>query len=410
MSLNALKVTELLKDDAKPGFHLDDKGLYLSVGKGGARSWIYRFTLNGKTQDMGLGSAHALKLADAREERDKWAKVRTLGRNPIEVRKAERAVAVQAAAPAPKAVTFRDATTAWLEQKLRPELSSEKYSRHVGSTIECYCAPIADKPINDIADTDALVVLQPIWLTKNPTAVNLRRYCEAICDHAKALKHRVGENPFRWRGHLAILLPKPSAVHKKTPHAAVPWNEMPAFMAKLRKRDLLGARLTEFTILTAARTEESLFAKWPEIDWKERAWTCPPERMKGRKNKRTAHRVPLSTRALAILRELEKDRVGDFIFAHDDGRPFSTNVMDKTLESMGVVATAHGTARASFSTWRFEHEATAKEFDQELVEASLHHKLGSDTTLSYQRGKGFERRRKLMQAWADYCAGGKPGQ
>lgn len=382
----------------------DAGGLYLLVSSSGSRSWTYRYMLGARQKDMGLGSTVDVKtVTAARKLRDDAALLKAKGVDPIEERR-QRIEAGNAAKP--KAVkTFEECAKPW-HMKLCQESDSPDYCGQVWRQLQRYAFPTLGRAAVDGITTDmVLAVLQPHWATKNPTMSKVRGYIEAVLDWAKAAKQREGDNPATWRGNLKSLLSQPGLVHSVTPHPAVPWEELPAFMANLRARNSISARLLEFTILTAARTEESLYARIQEVSEPDRAWTVPADRMKGRKNKRTEHRVPLSDRALAICRELAGDRKPDaFLFAHPDGGHLSTGAMDKMMELMGTQATAHGTARASFSTWRFEDEATADKFDQELVEASLHHKLGEDTMLSYQRGKGFERRRKLMQAWADHCA------
>lgn len=412
-ALTALDVERILRGDINPKtgkpykpMNCDGMGLWLNGGAKAA-SWIYRYMspVHRRSRDMGLGSAETVKLKKARELRDKNAAIVADGVDPLD---AEHAASKAAATPAPRDMTFREATDGWLA-KLLPELSNPKYARQVERQLRTYAFPtLADVPVRLITMQMVLAVLQPEWVTKNPTMTKVRGYIEAVLDWCT--EERPGPNPAVWRGNLSRKLSQPKKVHRKTPHAAVDWRQMPAFMVDLRSRRSTSAKLLEFTILTASRTAESLYAKVGEVNEVERAWTVPAERMKGEKNERTDHRVPLSDRAFEIYREMAADKgPRDFLFSHDDGEHLSTGAMDKMMELIGVQATPHGTARSSFSTWRFEDKATAKEFDQELVEASLHHRLGSEVMLSYQRGKGFERRQELMQAWSDYLAGPRAG-
>jgi integrase len=248
-------------------------------------------------------------------------------------------------------------------------------------------------------DTGLIVkVLEPIWTTKPETAGRVRGRIEAILDWAKVREYRTGENPDRWRGHLDKLLPARGKVRKVEHHAALPYGELPGFLVALREQEGIAARALEFTILTAARTGEAIFARWTELDLLDKTWTIPAERMKAHRE----HRVPLSARVLAILEEMQAHRSADEGFVFPGGKP------GKPLSNMAFLMllrrmergdlTAHG-FRATFKTWASERTAV----QNEIVEAALAHIVGSKVEQAYRRGDMFEKRRRLMQQWATFC-------
>jgi integrase len=385
-----------------PGFWAAGNGLYLSVGASGARSWLYRYMLNGRTRDMGLGSIRDVPtIKTAMELRERWAKLKAQGVDPIEERRREEAA--KDAANGKTVMTFADCADAWLE-KARPEFSNQKYTKQVESQIKRYCLPVLGKRAAQDIDEDAVLkVLQPIWQTKNPTATKVRGYIEQILNWAKAAKQRSGDNPAAWE-QLSELLPAPNKVHAVEHHASVPYEQMPDFMADLRSRNSISARLLEFTVLTVSRAQESTGARWDEVNWDDALWTVPKERMKGRKNKRRPHAVPLSSRVLQILRDLRSRHDGPFVFAGQEGKPLTTAAMEKMLEIMGRSETPHG-MRSSFRTWINEETS----FPRELAEMALHHLVGDDVERAYQRGDGRKKRYELMTAWANYCGGQAAG-
>ena len=273
-------------------------------------------------------------------------------------------------------------------------------------TLETYAAPLRSKPVNQITTEDVLEVLQPIWTSKAETASRVRGRIEKILDAAKAKGLREGENPARWRGHLDHLLPKRQLLQRGH-HAAMPWQEVPEFVAQLRNSPSMAALALEFVILTAARSGEVLRsfrdgevvgASWGEIDRQAKVWTIPAKRMKAGRE----HRVPLSDRALAILGEAEKARRGKFIFPGQRGdQPLSDMALTMLLRRMNVTdATVHG-FRSSFRDWAGE----ATNFPREIAEAALAHTVGDKVERAYRRGDALERRRELMEAWASFCAG-----
>jgi integrase len=240
-------------------------------------------------------------------------------------------------------------------------------------------------------------VLEPIWTEKPETASRVRGRIEAILDWATARGYRQGENPARWRGHIENLLPKKSKVRRVEHHAALPYPETAAFMVELRQQDGVAARALEFAILTAARTGEVIGGRWDEIDFAERLWTVPAERMKAGKE----HRVPLSDAAMTILQTLRDTREGDFIFPGNwAGRPISNMAMLMLLRRMGRSdLTAHG-FRSSFRDWAAE----CTTFPAEVAEMALAHVVGDKVEAAYRRGDLFQKRRAIMDAWSKSCA------
>ena len=289
-----------------------------------------------------------------------------------------------------------------VRQSLSTGFRNEKHKAQWKSTLETYAAPLRAKPVDTIATDDVLAVLKPIWSTKAETASRVRGRIEKVLDAAKAKGFRDGENPARWRGHLDHLLPRPSKLARGH-HAAMPYEDVAAFIAQLRKREALAALALELCILTAARSGEILGMRWPEIDLDKKIWTVPAIRMKAGRE----HRVPLSSPAVAILNQLKKARTGEFVFpgqVHD--KPLSNMAMEMMLRRMKIEdATVHG-FRSSFRDWA----GNVSNFPREIVETALAHVIGDKAEQAYRRSDALEKRRKLMDEWAAYCSASKTGE
>jgi len=403
MARTAGRLTALKVDRVKaPNLYLDGAGLYLQVtGDGGelvAKSWVYRYMLRGKSHDMGLGSLSALGLADARTEATRWRRVRQEGRDPIETRKAERA---RAALAAVEAIVFRDCSEKYIDAN-EVAWKSTKHRALWRSTLKRYAEPVIGAlPIQAIDTGLVLKVLEPIWTKKPETASRVRGRIEAVLNYATARGWRAGPNPALWRGHLDKLLPARGKVRKVKHHAALPYDDLPGFMTLLRVQAGVAARALEFTILTAARTGEVIGARHSEITGN--VWVVPQERMKvGRE-----HRVPLSPRALEIIETLKKQHGGEFVFAGaEEGRHLSNMAMLMLLERMkrGDV-TVHG-FRSAFRDWTAERTS----YPSHVAEMALAHAIENKVEAAYRRGDLFDKRTKLMEAWAAYCASGKPAR
>jgi len=399
--MSAFKVEKI----AKLGFHRDGgdgaaRGLYLQVAKmkagGLTKSWVYRFVspVTGKPRWMGLGPADAIGLAKARELARTARETQKLGGDPIEARREQRTTAKLEAA---KRITFGKCA----EDYIATHRASWKNHKHIWqwqSTFEgknAATASINDLPVAAIDTAFVLNVLRPIWKKKPETASRIRRRIERVLAWATVSEYRRGENPARWRGHLAEMLPAKTKIHRVQHLKALPYSEIPAFMQKLRERDSVSARALEFTILSATRTNESIGARWSEIDLKEKTWTIPGERMKSKR----PHRVPLSDRALTILRGLPRE--GEFVFpGAKPNKPLSDMAMLEMVRgTIGNGYTTHG-FRSSFRDWCKEQT----NYPREIAELALAHVVADKSEAAYSRGDALDKRRQLMAAWARYCA------
>src|SRR5262245_4590913 len=388
--LTALKVARA----KRPGMYADGGGLYLQVTEGGA-SWIYRYMLNGRAHEMGLGPLALYGLSEARAKALDARRLRHEGVDPIEARRAARA---QQRLDAAKAITFMECAEAYIKAH-SAGWRNGKHAAQWSATLATYAEPIIGNLSVQAIDTAlVLKVLEPIWTAKSETAGRVRGRIESILDWATAREYRQGENPARWRGHLDKLLPARGKVRNVVHHAALPYAELPGFLIELREQEGIAARSLEFAILTAARTGETIFARWSELNLLDKTWTVPAARMKARRE----HRVPLSARALAILAEMQAHRAGDDAFVFPGGKtrkPLSNMAFLMLLRRMKRDdLTAHG-FRATFKTWASERTS----FQNEIVEAALAHVIGSKVEQAYRRGDMFEKRRRLMDAWATFC-------
>jgi integrase len=392
------QLSPLKVKNAKPGLHADGGCLYLQVtaskdGKRFNRSWIFRYRVNGRLRDMGLGSVDILSLAEARERAREQRKQRLDGIDPIDARRA-------LVTPAANLVTFDQAAAEVI--KANEDTWSAIHAGQWRDTVKTLASPfIGNKPVRDINTADVTKILDTIWKEKPETANRLRGRIEAVLNWAKARGLRDGENPARWRGHLDHIYSsvakakeaKRSRNGSGAHHAALPYEAIGPFMAALRAQKGAGARALEFAILTAARAGEVLGARWCEFDMVAKTWTIPKERTKARKE----HRVPLSDRALAIVKAASRDG-GEYIFG-DGERQLPRITFARVLARLGHGdITPHG-FRSSFRDWAAEKT----NFPREIAEAALAHALKDKTEAAYQRGDLLEKRRKLMDAWAQYA-------
>ena len=389
--LTALKVSR----DMPAGMHADGAGLYLQVTGAGAKSWIFRYSLRGKAREMGLGSLSAVSVADARVKASECRTLRQEGIDPIEARNARHA---QAALDAAKSITFKEAAERYIAAH-RAGWTNAKHCWQWEQTLETYAYPTLGALSVQAIDTAlAVKVLEPIWTAKPETANRLRGRIETILDWAKVRGFRQGDNPARWRGHLEFDFPARAKVKPIKHHAALPYAEMPEFIAQLREQEGVAARALEFTVLTAARTNEALGLQWSELNATEKLWTVPANRMKAKKE----HRVPLSERALSIVSRATDTETGDgaFVFAgRREGKPLSNMAMWAVLKRMGLNdLTVHG-FRSTFRDWAAERT----NFPNEVVEMALAHAVGGRVEAAYRRGDLFDKRRRLMAEWATFC-------
>jgi integrase len=390
------KLSPFLLRRAATGMHPDGGGLYLHVNKDGARSWIFRYMRHGRAHEMGLGPLHTIPLKDARQRATECRRQLLDGIDPIDARNAQRQ---QQQLTAAREVSFEDDAKAYIDAH-KAGWKNKKHADQWISTLTAYVYPAFGKLPARLIDTPLVVkALQPIWTTKPETAARVRGRIESILDWAKAIGHRDGENPARWRGHLENLLPRREKVRKVKHHPAMPFDDVPGLMVALTERPAMAARALAFTILTAARTEEVLGARRPEIDRAKKLWTVPEGRMKGSKE----HRVPLSDAAIDALAKagcFDGDADGYLFPGMKRSRPLSNMAMLNLLqERMGYPElTVHG-FRSSFSDWTSERT----HFTPEVREMALSHAIDNKVEAAYRRGELLEKRRELMAAWATFC-------
>jgi integrase len=386
--LSAMKVAAL----SKPGRYSDagHPNLYLFITPNGGKRWTFLYRLGGKRREMGLGSAgpHGVGLKEARAKAAEARRLVAAGIDPLENRKAED----RAGRAVPTFGAFADDYI----RSHRPKFKNEKHAAQWEMTLgDAYCRAIRSKPVNKIDTEAVLSVLKPIWTKVPETASRLRGRIENVLDAARALGHRDGPNPAAWRGHLKSLLPARQKLTRGH-HAALAYDAMPEFMAALRTREGLAARALEIAILTACRSGEVLGARWEEFDLDKAIWTIPGARMKAG----LAHRVPLSGRALDILRSIPKLEGNPHVFPGlKPGKPLSGMSMEMTLRRMGRDdITAHG-MRSAFRDWAAEKTS----FPHHTAEHALAHRISDKAESAYRRGDELERRRLLMEAWATWC-------
>ena len=377
-----------------PGKHRVSRNLYLQITETDARSWLFRYMRHGTSHWHGLGSCDLVPLAEARDKAIVCRKMLLAGTDPIEHERIQRLKALGAAA---SMVTFRDCA----ERYITAHESSWRNPKHAAqwpSTLATYVYPVIGAvPVGAVDVGLVMRILDPIWQEKPETASRVRGRIETVLDWATARGYRQGDNPARWRGHLDQLLPKKTKVRKVRHQPAMPYADVPAFMAALRAQDSISAKALEFTILAAVRTGETIHASWDEVDLTTKAWTIPGRRTKAAKD----HRVPLSDRTLEVLKSLprERDNPHLFIGAHKSKGLSNMAMLELLRGQAGNGYTVHG-FRSSFRDWCAEQT----NYPRELAEAALAHVLKDKTEAAYQRGDLFEKRRKLMRAWAGYCA------
>jgi integrase len=385
-----------------PGIHGDGLGLWLQVTPAGSRSWLFRYMLEGRARGMGLGPLHTIGLAEARERALEARRLVLDGVDPIEHRKEGRRTAALDAA---RAVNFSECAERYIRSH-EAGWQNPKHRDQWRSTLRAYAFPLlGDLPVAAVDRGLCLKVLEPIWHTKSETASRVRGRIESVLDWAAARGYRAGENPARWRGHLDKLLPLRSKIAPVKHHPAMPYRNVPAFMADLRGNGSISAFALELTILTVLRTSEAIGATWPEIDHEARVWTVPARRMgglrPGMKGGKREHRVPLSDRCMVILAALP--RVGGCPYMFPGSRtaePLSNMAMAQLLRGMRPALTVHG-FRSSFRDWTAE----LTEHPGWLAEAALGHTVGNKVEAAYRRGDALEKRRALMADWADFCGG-----
>jgi len=382
--LTAQEVRKLSKVD---GLHRVAAGLYLRV-RGGSSLWTCRFMVDGHAHEVSIGSLSMLTLADAVA---KAAKLRARIKRGESIDDLRPRPAPKE--PPPARHTFC-AAALQLWESMKPGWKNPKHADQWINTLRAYALPVfGDKPVAEVTTEDVLKALRPIWSEKHETATRVRQRIEAVLSAAKARELRSGENPAAWRGHLDALLPAISKRRRVEHHAAMLWQDVPAFMADLRKRSNMSAWALQFTVLTACRTGEVIGALWSEIDPQTAIWTVPAARTKAHRE----HRVPLSDPALALLRDIPRMDGSDFVFWGARKPKISNMAMLELLRGMRPGLTVHG-FRSSFRDWAAE----ATSCPSEVIEMALAHTIQNQVEAAYRRGDLLDKRRELMREWAAY--------
>ena len=379
----------VLKNLKEVGRHTDDqtKGLHLWIKVNQSKYWIFRFTLDGKRHNMSLGGFPEIGLRLARERAVEARNLLNKGRNPIKDKNASKAQNLKANSP-----IFREFAMDYIET-MRPRWRNPKHAEQWVSTIERYAIPyIGQMRLDEIQTEHVLSLLKPIWLSKTVTASRLRGRLESILSASITFGHRTAVNPARWREHLENLLPPPKSSDKH--HAALPYSELPKFIAELKEMDCVSALALEFVILNASRTGEVIGANRNEL--LNDLWTVPASRMKGGRS----HQVPLGKRSLELLEISESlDPQSEYFFSKN-GKPLSNMAMLMMVRRLSLGITVHG-FRSAFRDWVSEET----EFSPELAEMALAHTIGNKVEAAYRRGNLIERRKSLMKHWESFCEG-----
>ncbi len=400
-----------LKALIEPGRWRDNKGevrgLYLQVAHANNRSWILRYERDGRERQLGLGPFPLVSLKEARERACK-ARLRLLdGHDPLQLKRDQKA-AVEAASTKP--LTFEQAARRWWNEH-KPKWKNAKVQDQILQSLVDHAFPVIGKlPVERIDTAAVLGVLKPIWHAKTTTADRVRARIEAVLGWATVHGYRMGENAAKWRGHLKEALPAHRNIAPVKHHPALPYAEIPEFMRALRAHASIATSALEFCILTAARNDEVISATWNEIDFDEKVWTVPKERMKGGRE----HRVPLSSRAVELLRSLPRESGNHHVFIGAKrpktglGRLTMSVLLrrlrhshgDQWRDADGRLVTIHG-FRSTFRDW----SGNETHFQREVCEAALAHMVGNRVEQAYRRSHALEKRRELMGAWAAFCAG-----
>ena len=403
--LGVLQIEKIIKQ-GKKGAYSAGGGLYLSISKSKTASWLFRYTFNGKARWKGLGpynSVNSLKKMARKAEECKA--MLSDGIDPIEYERDHKAATIGKNAEIQHEAMLDQMTfSRCAEDYIQIKKSGWKNKKHIQqweNTLKTYAYPvIGDLPVKDIHNTHLLKILNPIWTDKTETATRVRTRIELVLSYAAALKYRSTENPAQWRGNLETLLTKPGDLMKvkggRKHHPALPYDDLPVFMAQLIKEQGLAPKALRLTVLTATRTSEVVGAKWSEFDFEKKLWTIPAIRMK----KGVEHRIPLTNAVITLLEELKAFQINQFVFPGlKPNKPISTGSMSAVLKRMKRTGiTVHG-FRSTFRDWAAERT----HFPERVAEMALAHKLKDGVEAAYQRGDLLEKRIALMEAWTGYC-------
>lgn len=407
-TMGKLTAKEVEKKTA-PGLYGDGGGLTLQITKAGVKSWLYRYMIKGKAYGMGLGPAHTITLAEARQKAAAARKLVIDGINPLE---AKRQRQLDAEIVKARLMTFDQCADAYIEAH-RASWKSAKHADQWTNTITTYVSPlIGSMPVEQVDTALVVKVLaqpddkgQQFWQVKNETATRVRGRIESILGWATTSGFRSGDNPARWKGHLENLLATISRAQRIKNHPSLAWERMGAFVYDLRQRDGIAARAVEFAILTASRSGEVRGACWSEIDLAGKVWTIPASRMKAKRE----HEVPLSDAACSLLEHMPKVDGSELIFCGTKGQALSDMSLTAVIRRMngerskwvnkeGNTITVHG-FRSTFRMWAAE----STNYPREVAEHALAHQLPDAVERAYQRGTQFTKRAAMMNEWAKFC-------
>ena len=378
-----------IANEKRPGRHRDGGGLALHIREDGSAQWVFIFQRQGRRREMGLGSRNALTLKEARERAHEARRKLAAGLDPINDRLASRR---QEAAEAAQLQTVRQVATLFFAKHEARWVKVGEWKR----SFDKYVHPvIGNVAIADVGVPHVLKVAEPIWHRIPETAHRVLGRLEELIDFARiAGLRRDDANPAKWKGGLDAVLPAPGKIKPTEHHAALQYRDIPDFMARLRAEPGVAARALEFLILTGTRMSEMRFATWAEIEGD--VWVVPAARMKMRKE----HRVPLSPRAVEILNALRGQHPEVIFPGSRPGRPVDDQTLARLLQRLAGPVTPHG-CRSAFKTWAAERT----NFAPEISEAALAHTIRGSILRSYLRTSFIDARRRLMEAWSDFCAG-----
>ena len=401
--ITAKQLDRLIKESVPKRTALGD-GLYLTITQSGSVSFGFRYKYNKKSYLQGLGSFCAVNntLAIARNKSIKLKALLGEGINPLHHKKQQRIneqhkLKEDQLIERKKKAIFKVLALEYIETR-QAEWKNKKHRQQWENTLSTYAFPvIGEMPVNDIETEHILKILKPIWSVKTETATRLRTRLESVLSYAEAHQLREKANPARWRGHLSVILPSPGKIKKLMHHSALPYSELPEFLQLLTSSSAISARALEFTILTAARTNEVIGAKWSEFDIDKLIWTVPKERMKMGKT----HRIPLSDPAITLVNKLrQQNKYSEYVFTNPvNTKHISNGAMSSVLKRLGRSdITVHGFR----STFR-DFVAEKTKVSSRTAEAALAHKLRDSVEEAYQRSDLLEKRRHLMDIWASFC-------
>lgn len=391
--INKLTVNQI-KNLKTKGRYSDGGNLYLVVDEKLNKHWKFIYRSGDKRPELGLGAFPIVSLADARAKAVEHRKILDQGIDPK-----NHSIAKATSKSLQKTLTFKDCAEIFIKN-YTPSLKNAKHIKQWTSTLTEYAYPvIGNLDINKVETSHILQILQPIWYEKNPTATRVRGRIEKVIDSAKVAGHRTGENPARWVGHLALTLPHPNKVHEVKHFAALPYQDLPDLYAQLMTDQSFASIALRFAILTGVRTGNARLAQWSGVFWEDQYWVIKKTSMKSRD---VEHRVPLSDESLRILTKMKSIQHSDFIFpGTKTNKPLNENALRLALRSIGVAdeqGTVHG-FRTTLKVWGAE----TKEYPDELTEMVLAHAIKGQTKQAYFRTDLFEKRRVVMNEWAEFC-------